>query len=134
MDKTTGKTLSQQMTSGTAPDPVNGFIADLTQISGGLARYEIVQRVHVDEFPAKTDGYRYTPEIYMNVLRGTVPPHMPQEVDYNAIISQFNILQRVARNEIDEVWTFGFPHAGFYESTMRRTGRFLVQRASVEEH
>ena len=60
----------------------------------------------------------------MNVLRGTVPPHMPQEVDYNAILSQFNILQRVARNEIDEVWSFGFPHAGFYESTMGGPGAF----------
>lgn len=124
MDKTTGKTLSQQMTWYRTTDLVNGFLADLSQISGGLARYEIVQRVHVDEFPAKTDGYRYTPEIYMNVLRGTVPPHMPQEVDYNAILSQFNILQRVARNEIDEVWSFGFPHAGFYESTMGGPGAF----------
>jgi hypothetical protein len=80
--------------------------------------------VDLDEFPAKTDRFRYTPQAYMNVLRGTLPPHMPQEVDYNAIISQFNILQRVARNEIDEVWIFGSPHMGFYESTMGGPGAF----------
>jgi hypothetical protein len=27
-------------------------------------------------------------------------------------------LKRIANNEIDEVWVFNFPHAGFYESIM----------------
>ena len=124
MDQTTGTTLSRQQTWYRTADLMTGFMADLIQISGGMARYQIVQRVDLDEFPAKTDGFRYTPQTYMNILRGAVPPHMPQEVDYNAIISQFNILQRVARNEIDEVWTFGFPHAGFYESIMGGPGAF----------
>ncbi|NOT05874.1 MAG: hypothetical protein HOP27_14865 [Anaerolineales bacterium] len=124
MDETTGTTLSQQQSWYRTSDLITSFMLDMIQISGGMARYQIVQRVDLDEFPAKTDGFRYTPQEYMNVLRGTIPPHMPQEVNYNAIISQFNILQRVARNEIDEVWTFGFPHAGFYESTMGGPGAF----------
>lgn len=124
MDQTTGTTLSQQQSWYRTSDLITSFMLDMIQISGGMARYQIVQRVDLDEFPAKTDGFRYTPQEYMNVLRGAVPPHMPQEVNYNAIINQFNILQRVARNEIDEVWTFGFPHAGFYESTMGGPGAF----------
>ena len=124
MDKTSGTTLSQQQSWHRPTDLVTGFLLDMIQISGGMARYQIVQRVDLNEFPAKTDGFRYTPETYMNVWRGTLAPHMPQEVNYNAILSQFNILQRVARNEIDEVWIFGFPHAGFYESTMGGPGAF----------
>ena len=124
MDQTTGTTLSQQQSWYRTSDLITSFMLDMIQISGGMARYQIVQRVDLDEFPAKTDGFRYTPQEYMNVLRGAVPPHMPQEVNYNAIINQFNILQRVARNEIDEVWTFGFPHAGFYESIMGGPGAF----------
>ncbi|HEX2990634.1 MAG TPA: hypothetical protein VHO49_08135, partial [Anaerolineales bacterium] len=31
---------------------------------------------------------------------------------------------RVARDEIDEVWIFNFPHAGFYESIMAGPGAF----------
>ena len=124
MDETTGRTLSQQQSWYRTSDLITSFMLDMIQISGGMARYQIVQRVDLNEFPAKTDGFRYTPQEYMNVLRGTIPPHMPQEVNYNAIINQFNILQRVARNEIDEVWTFGFPHAGFYESTMGGPGAF----------
>jgi hypothetical protein len=60
----------------------------------------------------------------MDVLRGAAPPHMPQEVDYHAILNKFNVLQRVAKNEIDEVWIFAFPHAGFYESIMGGPGAF----------
>ncbi len=123
MDPASGQTLSQQQSWHRPTDLITSFMLDMMQVSAGMARYQIVQRVDLNEFPAKTDGFRYTPETYMNVLRGTVAPHMPQEVNYNAILTQFNILQRVARSEIDEVWLFGFPHAGFYESVM--AGRAL---------
>lgn len=124
VDAATGKTLSQQQNWYRVADLITGFIADILQVSGGMVRYQIVQRVDVNEFPAKIDGFRYTPQTYMEVLHGVSPPHMPQEVDYYAILHEFNILQRVAKNEIDEVWTFAFPHAGFYESIMGGPGAF----------
>jgi hypothetical protein len=49
---------------------------------------------------------------------------MPQEVNYNAILNQYNILKHVANGTVDEVWVFGFPHAGFYESIMAGPGAF----------
>ncbi len=124
VDIASGTKLSQQQKWYKTDDLIAGFMADITQVSEGMARYQIVQRVDISEFPAKTDGFRYTPQTYMDVLRGTAAAHMPQEVNYNAILSQYSILQRVARNEIDEVWVFGFPHAGFYESTMAGPGAF----------
>lgn len=124
MDDATGTRLSQHMNWHNTSDLVTGFIGDLLEVSKGLARYEIVQRIDLNEFPAKTDGFRYTPKTYLDVLNRVSTPHMPQEVDYAAILSKFNILVRVARNEIDEVWIFGFPHAGFYESTMGGPGAF----------
>lgn len=124
MDAGTGVTLSQQMKWYNIGDLLTGFMADVLETSKGLARYEIVQRIDINEFPAKTDGFRYTPQSYLDVYRRVAAPHTPQEVNYAAILSQFNILQRVARNEIDEVWVFGFPHAGFYESIMGGPGAF----------
>ena len=132
MDRSTGTTLSQQRKWYRTTDLVTGFMADLLQISGGMARYQIVQRVDVDEFPAKTDGFQYTPQTYMDVLRGVTPPHTPSEANYNAIIAKYNILQRVASNEIDEVWVFGFPHAGFYESTMGGPGAFWCNAPALQ--
>lgn len=132
MDKATGLTLSQQQKWYRPADLITGFMADLLQVSGGMARYQIVQRVDVDEFPAKTDGFRYTPQTYLDVLHGVTSPHVPQEVNYNAILSSHNVLQRVARGEIDEVWTFGFPHAGFYESTMGGPGAFWCNAPALK--
>jgi hypothetical protein len=105
-------------------DLVRGFIADIQETSAGLARYQILERIDVDAFPAKVDGYRYDAQTYLNVIRGAAHPYMPQEADYYAIIQRFNILERIAQDEIDEVWVFNFPHAGFYESIMGGPGAF----------
>lgn len=118
MDQSNGITLSQKMNWHNVDDLIEGFSKDITETSKGLAQYQIVQRIDVNEFPEKKDGFRYTPQTFMDVWNRVTPPHIPQEVNYNAILNKFNILQRVANNEIDEVWVFGFPHAGFYESTM----------------
>lgn len=118
VDKDSGKKLSEFMHWNKVEDLAMGFMSDILQVSGGLVRYQIIQRIDVDAFPAKVNGYVYDAETYLDVLRGVTPPYMPQEADYHAIIKRFNILQRVAKNEIDEVWIFNFPHAGFYESVM----------------
>lgn len=118
MDQASGATLSQTMKWFRTSDLLTGFMADLILVSNGLARYQIVQRVDVDEFPLKSDGFRYTAQTYMDILHGAATPHIPQDVDYNAIFTKYNVLQRVANNQIDEVWIFAFPYAGFYESIM----------------
>jgi len=118
VDKASGKKLSETMKWNKVEDLAKGFMSDILQASGGLVRYQIVQRIDVDAFPAKVDGYVYDAQTYLNIVRGISQPYMPQEADYYAIINRFEILQRVAKNEIDEVWVFNFPHAGFYESIM----------------
>lgn len=118
VDPTRGRKLSEYMNWNRVEDLAKGYMSDILQASGGLVRHQIVQRLDVDAFPAKVDGYVYDAQTYLNVMRGQARPYMPQEADYYAIIKRFEILQRVAKNEIDEVWVFNFPHAGFYESIM----------------
>jgi hypothetical protein len=124
VDPARGTKLSQFMRWNRVEDLAKDFMTDILQLSGGLARYQIIQRIDVDGFPAKVDGFRYDAQTYLNVLRGVTPPYMPQEANYHAIIERFNILAAIARNEIDEVWIFNFPHAGFYESIMGGPGAF----------
>ena len=124
VDPARGTTLSKFMPWNRVEDLAKGFMTDILQLSGGLARYQIIQRIDVDGFPAKVNGYQYDAQTYLNVLRGVTPPYMPQEANYYAIIERFNILPAIARNDIDEVWIFNFPHAGFYESIMAGPGAF----------
>lgn len=124
VDAASGKKLSEYMNWKHPDDLTFAFIQDVMETSGGLARYQIVQRIELNEFPAKTDGYRYDAGTYLAVMQRSQQPHIPSEVDYKAILTGLNILSRIERREIDEVWIFAFPHAGFYESTMCGAGAF----------
>jgi hypothetical protein len=124
VDKASGKKLSEVMRWNRVEDLAQGFMSDILLASGELARYRIIERLDVDAFPPKVDGYKYDAQTYLNVARGATRPHLPQEADYHAIIKEFHILERVAKGEIDEVWIFNFPHAGFYESIMGGPGAF----------
>jgi hypothetical protein len=124
MEPATGRTLSHVQHWQRVEQLVSAFIGDLLRVSAGLARYQIAQRVDIDEFPVGVDGFRYTPAAYLDVLRGIARPHLPQEANYQAILRAHNIPGRVASGEIDEVWIFAFPHAGFYESRMAGPAAF----------
>ena len=124
VDSASGKRLSEFMNWNKVEDLARGFMSDILLVSGELVRYRIVERFDVSTFPAKVDGHIYESQEYLNVVRGVSHPYMPQEANYYAIIERFNILQRVAKGEIDEVWIFNFPHAGFYESIMGGSGAF----------
>jgi len=131
MNPVTGEKLSSRMNWHRVDDLVTGFIADIATTSNGLARYQVVDRIELNEFPSKTDGFRYTPETLKAVLQGATP-HTPSMVNYNQILTQLNILQRVQDHEIDEVWFFAFPHAGFYESRMGGKGAFWCNSPALE--
>ena len=124
MDPASGVKLSQLMQWQPPDDLVNAYIHDILETSGGMARYQIIQRVELNEFPAKTDGYRYDPQTYLDVLKGVQPPHKSEGADYQAILTGLKVLPRIAKREIDEVWLFAFPQAGFYESSMGGAGAF----------
>jgi hypothetical protein len=124
MEPSSGVKLSQSMGWHSPDELANGYIQDILEISGGMARYQIVQRVELNEFPPKTDGYRYTPQVFLDVMNGVQPPYKPEGADYHAILAGLNVLPRIAMRDVDEVWLFAFPNAGFYESVMGGAGAF----------
>ena len=115
-------------------DPVRlaqEFMADIQECSGGLVNYRIVQRIDVDEIPVKIDGFQYRIADYMNNMRSGGGFHDPDTVNYLAVVERFDLLNRVARDELDEVWLFGGPFFGFYESTMAGAGAFFCNAPTV---
>ena len=125
MKPATGEKLSKLANWPTHENLAGQFISDILQCSNGLGRYQLVERIEVNEFPVKVDGFRYTPQSYAEVMRRTAPGHFPDTINYQEVLMRFNILQRIATNQIDEVWLFGFPYAGFYESIMGGPGAFF---------
>ncbi len=119
-----GRTLRQAMNWRSPEQLANDFSREILEDSSGLARYEIVERVVWPEFPRFKDGFQYDAETYLRVLQGVEPPHQLEQADYAPILQRLNALERVASGEIDEIWLFAFPHAGFYESVMGGRGAF----------
>jgi hypothetical protein len=124
MDGASGKKMVEYMNWSRPDDLVGRFIADILQASNGLVRYQIAKRMELDEFPVLTDGFRYTPASYLDVNRRITAPHNPTGIDYQALLSRFNVLRSIADHTYDEVWVMGFPYAGLYESIMGGSGAF----------
>ncbi len=112
----------------------DGYIADLAECSGGYVRYEIVEWQDVDAFPVKKDGFRYTGRSYLRCRDGLERWHQPDAVDYRSILREFKIRKRIGRGEspVDEVWLWGFPYAGFWESTMAGRGAYFCNSPPIK--
>lgn len=107
------------------------YADDLRACSGGLAQYRIVERIVVDGYPTKIDGFCYNDASYVGAWRQRHGFHQPDAVDYNRLLAEFDLIGKVERNLIDEVWLFAFPYAGYYESTMVGAGAFWCNSPPV---
>ena len=116
--------LSQHFELWTDPDLLAAnYIQDLREASYGYVNYEIVERIEVDGFPTKMDGFAYTAASFMQAWDKR-DFHDPDAVDYLRLVREFQMIERINRAEIDEVWLFGMPYAGYYESLMAGPGAF----------
>lgn len=119
-----GRKLSQVL-GWSDPDALTEqYIADLREVSGGFVDYRVVQRIEAGGWPVKTDGFRYDAETYLANWRSGQSWHDPDGLDYEAVLADFGLLGRIDADQIDEVWLFGFPFAGFFESRMVGPGAF----------
>jgi hypothetical protein len=120
----TGKTLNDFL-GWHDPDRLAAeFIADIREVSYGYANYEIAERILVDDFPLKKDGFRYTADQYVRSWQRRGGFHQPDAVDYHALLDEFDMIAKVDSGAIDEFWLFAFPYAGYYESIMAGPGAF----------
>lgn len=110
------------------------YINDLKECSYGWANYEIVEWIDADYFPIKTDGFQYTDESFCTAWENGGPFHSPDGVDYLRVLRDkyysFNnpktVAQRIADGDIDEVFMFGAPYFGYWESCMCGPSPYFV--------
>jgi hypothetical protein len=114
----------QQVFRWNDPDRlVHEYINDIRQCSYGYVNYEIVERIEVDGFAVKNDGFIYTEQSYLDAWQ-TRRFHDPDAVDYLRLVHDFNMIEKVNSGAIDEVWLLGIPYAGYYESIMAGPAAF----------
>jgi hypothetical protein len=129
-----GQTLSQYLHWQEHATLTQGTIDFFQQASNGWVQYDVVETtVITDAWPAKIDGFRYTEEEYLAVLSGASPAHVPDTVDYAAIVNspELDICGKVNRGEIDDVWLYGGPSFGYWESTLAGPGAYWYNSPPV---
>lgn len=107
------------------------YAADIREASGGGVRYRIVEWLDVDDFPIKTDGFKYTRSEYLENWKRRDAWHKPDAFDYVRFIKDYRLDRRVASGEIDEVWVFSMPYSGMWESTMAGKGAYFCNSDPV---
>ena len=123
--RTQGNRKLNQVLGWNDPDVLmQRYIQDVREASLAYAQFEIVERIDVDGFPIKADGFRYTEESFLRCWRARSGFHQPDLVDYHALLDEFGVIRKINSDAIDEVWLFGFPYAGYYESIMAGPGAF----------
>jgi hypothetical protein len=103
-----------------------GYAEDVKAASGGFIQFQIVEWQDLDEFTLKADGFTYTTAEYLECRRTGQGWHMPDGADYPKVLAMHDVIPRVEKGEIDEVWWFGAPYFGYYESAMAGKGAFYI--------
>jgi hypothetical protein len=107
-----GVRLHQYMNWGDPHELTTQYLTDLTEVSSNYVRW-VPTFVDVNAWPVKADGFVYDETSY---LSGSF--HSPDNVNYERIIQDFDLDNRVKAGEVDEVVLWGGPYFGFYESQM----------------
>jgi len=121
----TGQKLFDIMGWRTPESLCEGFMADIMETSAGLASFQVVEQAEINDILPFKDGFRYEPAALMDVLQRRAAPYRAEQVDYAELLARLDALRRVSAGDFDEVWVFGYPHAGFYESIMGGAGAFF---------
>jgi hypothetical protein len=113
-----GKTLIELFKWKNPDSLARVCINDLRECSGGYLNFRIVEKIEIDEYPVKSDGFKYDDSSYLECWTNRKSCHQPDGVDYYKIIEDFNIYSKIKSGKIDEIWLFGFPYGGYWESIM----------------
>ncbi|MEW5940757.1 MAG: hypothetical protein AB1750_13895 [Chloroflexota bacterium] len=101
----------------------NAYKQTMRSLSADTVIYQIVKRKTVSYFPVLEDGRQYTDATWTQARQDDRLAYRDAHgnyvfANYLKIAQDFDLLALVRDKAIDEVWMFGGPYFGFYESRM----------------
>jgi hypothetical protein len=121
-----GKRLSVAAGHRDPRELAKGYMEDISKASGGFIAYRIIEWRDIDAYPVKKDGFRYTDESYWACIERREKWHEPDGLDYDMTLAEFDCARYINEGKIDEVWLFGGPYFGYWESAMAGPGAFFI--------
>jgi hypothetical protein len=112
---------------------VEGYVADLDKAVAGTVRLKIVEWRDLDQIPTKKDGFKYTTEAYLKCHHEGKGWHRRDGVDYERVVAENGVAELVANGAVDEVWLFGGPYFGYWESAMAGPRSFYINGGPLRD-
>lgn len=103
---------------------IERFKRSIQSITNGRVKYNVVKTTIVNAFPRKADGFQYTQASYLACLADTTKCHMPDAADMLKILSERGVCSDLNAGTTNELWAFGGPYFGFYESQLAGPNAF----------
>jgi hypothetical protein len=113
------------------------YIEAMRKASQDILEYQVVEKLEAPEYPVLMGGRQYTDTTYTEVLANPRQALRDENgsfllSDYEQIIQKFDLLGKIESEQIDEVWMFGGPYFGFYESRMVGKGAIWCNGPAME--
>src|SRR5262245_49344621 len=77
---------------------------DVERASHGRVKFNVVEWKDVEEYPAKSDGWSYTEDVYLECMKTNKNWRQPDSLDYVKMIESQGVPPRIDSGEIDEIW------------------------------
>jgi hypothetical protein len=107
------------------------FISDIQTASNGYFQYHIVTRMaDIDAYPQKSTGYVFTDASYISAL-SSQDANARAIINYNKVLTDYDVCGRVNRGEIDELWLWGGPWFGYWEAVMAGPGAYVTNASPI---
>lgn len=118
---------------------IQKYIAAMQQASANMLVFQVVNKQVVEKYPLLQDGRQYNDTTWKMALDDDTKAFRDSHgsyvlADYQRIIQDFNLIAQVQNQQIDEVWMFGGPYFGFYESRMVGKGAFWCNGPGIEQN
>ncbi|HEY3268388.1 MAG TPA: hypothetical protein VGM37_15825 [Armatimonadota bacterium] len=117
-----GKRLTEFVKANDPVEYSHILVDAVRQASWGYINYKIVDIIRVDGFPRKVDGFLYTPESFLEVRK--TQNWQPSTSSYRGFFVDNNLLNRVKKENITELWVWGASGMHFDEFAMYIPNRY----------
>ena len=119
-------------------DLIPKYVAAMRQASDNKLIFQIVQKIKSTKYPVLLDGRQYDDTTWSQAMSNDKTAFRDSHgsymmADYQRILQDFDIIQQVKNKLVDEVWLFGGPYFGFFESRMIGKGAFWCNAPGIEQ-
>lgn len=115
------------------------FKEAMIQISHKALVYKVVAKLELPTYPFLRENLQYKDTTWTQAMQDDKAAIRDSHgnyviMDYLRFFQEYKILQGIQNNQIDEVWMFGGPYFGFYESHMVGKGAFWCNSPATEQN